>query len=306
MTSAPPGLTEIARDLYGLPPGDFTGERNARAKRARSEGEAALAAAIARLPKPVVAAWVVNILARQRPDRVRDLVNLGEELRGAQSDADATALRTLTTMRRTLIAAVAKEAAALATELGTSPSGAVVERVEATLHAAMTDPRAAEAVRSGLLRAPLTPSLDDVDLTDALAVPIDGIGHLPAGGTGDRDAPVDLSARRASARARNAKEIADAKAELAAAEAAADRTGAMLRARTGEVRTLQAKVLQVRAELDEAMRLVAELEERLEPLTVSLVGAQEASADADALDLAAKAAVERAATRLRTAQSARR
>lgn len=296
-------LATIAHDLYGLPPSEFTAARNARAARAKTEGDPALAQAVKKLPKPVVAAWVVNVMVRQLPDRIGDLVALGEELRSAQDELDAATLRALTARRRTLIASVADEGARLAAELGQKVTAGATEQVQATLHAAMTDERAAAAVRTGLLTAPLAATgLDDVNLTDVLAVPwaTEASGAEP---TVRKDAPADLSARRASAKAKAAKEVTEAKSELAVAERAAIKTGKVLRARKDKVRTLQAQVLQLRAELDELMREVNALEERLEPLTDDLASAQERSAEADAMDIAARAAVEKAQQRLNRAKS---
>ncbi len=298
-------LVEIARDLYGLPPGEFTAARNARAARAKTEGDGVLAAAVKALPKASVAAWVVNLMVRQLPERIGDLVALGEELRSAQDEMDAATLRALTAQRRTLTATVAREGATLASELGQRVSSVVTEQVQGTLHAAMTDERAAQAVRSGVLVSTIEATgLDDVDLSRSLAVPIDAASGAPS--TPRADAPTDLSARRASARAKAAKEVTDAKAELTVAEAAAAKTGKIVRARKDKVRTLQAQVLQLRAELDELLREVESLEDRLDPLTADLQSAQDATAEADAMDLAAQAAVEKAKHRLSRAQASAR
>jgi chromosome segregation ATPase len=303
------GLVAIARDLYGLPPAEFTAARNARATRTKAEGDAELAARVRALVKPSVAGWVVNLLVRQMPDRLGDLLALGEELQHAQEEMDGATLRTLTQQRRTLVAAVARQAAGLAAELGQQVSGTVTDQVQATLHAAMADARAASAIRTGLLLTPLSATgLDDVDLSRALAVGLDDAGELTAEPTprAGREAPTDLGARRASARARAATEVTEAKAELAVAEAAAARTGKTLRARHEKVRGLQAQVLQLRSEIDELMREVGALEDRLEPLTSTLATAQDDDAEADAMDLAARAAVEKAQRRLANARGSGR
>jgi hypothetical protein len=305
MTTAGRGLAGIARDLYGVAPGEFTAARNARAKRAKAEGDPELAKAVAALRKPNVAAWVVNMMVRQLPERIGELVALGDEIGDAQDAMDAATLRTLTKQRRMLTAAVAKEGAALAEEMGQKVSAVVIEQVQATLHAAMTSDVAGEAVRSGVLLGPIEATgLDVVDLKEALAVPLSVLsGRVQV--TEDRpDAPTDLSARRASARAKAAKEVTDAKAELAGSEAVAVRTGKAMRARKDKVRTLQAQVLQVRAELDELLRQVDALEDKLEPITAELESAQHSYAEAEAMDIAAKAAVERAERRLTKARAA--
>ncbi|BDZ45570.1 hypothetical protein [Naasia aerilata] len=70
-------LRQIADELYGLVPGSFTAERNARAKEIRTEGDRDLAAAVARLPRPSVAAWAANLLVRERADQVDQVVSSG-------------------------------------------------------------------------------------------------------------------------------------------------------------------------------------------------------------------------------------
>lgn len=306
MTTAERALAGIAHDLYGLPPGEFTAARNARAARAKSEGDTELAAAVKALRKASVAGWVVNLMVRQLPERIDDLVALGEELRSAQDDLDAATLRALTTQRRKLTATVAREGAELAAELGQKVTPAVTEQVQATLHAAMTDEVAGTAVRSGVLLGSLAATgLDEVDLTDALALPLELIGLPAEAAARERSAaPTDLSARRASNKAKAAKEVTEAKADLAVAEAAATKTGKVMRARKDKVRTLQAQVLQLRAELDELLREVNALEERLEPLSADLEAAQDTFAEAEAMDIAAAAAVEKAEKRLARARAA--
>ncbi|GAB2623550.1 hypothetical protein [Pseudactinotalea suaedae] len=304
MTTAESALAEIAHDLYGVPPGEFTAARNARAKRAKAEGDPDLAKAVGGLRKPNVAAWVVNLMVRQLPERIGDLVSLGDELRSAQDDMDAATLRALTRQRRALTATVAKEGADLAAEMGQKVSAVVTEQVQATLHAAMTDELAATAVRSGVLLGPLEATgLDEVDLTETLAIPLAAIGE-PTSTPGPREkGPTDLSARRSSAKAKAAKEVTEAKSELAVAEAAATKTGKTMRARKDKVRTLQAQVLQLRAELDELLRQVEALEQKLDPVVEDLESAQETYAEAEAMDIAAKAAVERAQRRLDKARA---
>ena len=60
--------------LYGLPLDEFTAARDARARELRQDGEREKAAEVAALRKPVLAAWVVNMLARDERADVRELV----------------------------------------------------------------------------------------------------------------------------------------------------------------------------------------------------------------------------------------
>lgn len=168
---APQTIVEIAAELCALPPEEFVAARNARAK---SLADTALAAEVRALRKPLLAAWVVNVLAREDADALGEALQLADELRAAQDDLDAVALSTLGRERRTLTRALARRAAALAEAHGATVSAAAVESVEQTLNAAMRDAGAAAAVASGRLVRPLEASgMDAVDLADAVAGPLD-------------------------------------------------------------------------------------------------------------------------------------
>src|SRR5687768_4653574 len=81
-------LTRETEKLYGLALSEFTAARNARAK-ALKQKDPELAAAVAALPKPSVAAGALNELAREDPSEVRALIQSGKRLRAAQEAAVA-------------------------------------------------------------------------------------------------------------------------------------------------------------------------------------------------------------------------
>lgn len=145
---------EIADRLYSLPPATFVAARDEAAARARGAGDRGRARAIAGLRRPTVAAWMVNLLVRNRPDLLDDLLNLGAALRSAQHDLHGPRLRELTTRRRAVLAALAGQVTDLAVAAGMVRVGLPVAEVEATLTAALSDAYVASEVRSGrLLRA---------------------------------------------------------------------------------------------------------------------------------------------------------
>jgi hypothetical protein len=82
---AEPLVTE-SQKLYRLPLSEFTAARNARAK-ALKQDDPDLAAAVADLPKPSVAAAALNELVREDPSEVRALIQSGKRLRQAQEAA---------------------------------------------------------------------------------------------------------------------------------------------------------------------------------------------------------------------------
>lgn len=147
-------LDRTVHELYALPLEEFVPERDARAKRVRAGGDRELAGRVAALPKPTVAAWLLNQLARKRPDAVDQLVRLGADLRAVQQNLDGDQLRALGRRRQVLVRAFVREAAQLAAELGRPLSGATASQVEDSLRAAVADESAGAALLAGRLTAP--------------------------------------------------------------------------------------------------------------------------------------------------------
>jgi hypothetical protein len=147
-------LEDVAQRLYGLLPEDFTAARDQAARDAKANGDREGAAAITALRRPSLAAWLVNALVRHRAEELEQLLALGDALRSAQLSLVGDDVRTLSRQRQQLIAAVGRQARALARELGHPVSEDVGQEVEQTLGAAMADPQIAEAVRSGRLTSP--------------------------------------------------------------------------------------------------------------------------------------------------------
>jgi hypothetical protein len=144
---------QIADRIYALPPEEFVAARNAEVAAAREAGDPAGAAAIAKLRKPTVAAWLVNLLALRRPELIADLVDLAAQLRLAQRELRGEDLRELSSRRRAAIAALVGQARALAVgaQPGLAGSKLPVADVEATLTAVLAEEDVAAQVRSGRL-----------------------------------------------------------------------------------------------------------------------------------------------------------
>jgi hypothetical protein len=200
-------LADVAHELYGLLPGDFTAERNQRAKDLKADGDAHLAAQVKALGKPTSAAWLVNQLVRHHGEEVEQVAAVGAALREAQDDLESGELLALNKQRHLVLRAVVQQARALARELGQPVSTAVADEVEQTLRAVMSDPDAAQAVRTGTLRRSLSGTgLGPVDLTDAVALPQAG----PAAQPGRRPAPSAGPGRGGTGRRGTARAAADA------------------------------------------------------------------------------------------------
>lgn len=148
--------TELVQQLYRTPPDRFVAARDAAVSEARRAGDATTARQLARLRRPTVAAWLVNLLAIRRPELVADLVQLADALRTAQRELRGPRLRELSAQRRAVVGALVVEVRKLAAaEPEAPPAGRLpLAEVEATLNAAFSDAEVAEQVRAGrLLRA---------------------------------------------------------------------------------------------------------------------------------------------------------
>ena len=93
--SGPGTLDGVAEQLYGLHPDAFVPARDDAVAEARQAGDRDLARAIARLRRPTRAAWLANLLARERPEQLDGLLALAGDLASAQRTLDGTALRAL-------------------------------------------------------------------------------------------------------------------------------------------------------------------------------------------------------------------
>ncbi|MFV2103787.1 hypothetical protein [Micromonospora sp. LOL_024] len=149
--SGPP--SDLVEQLYRTPPERFVTVRDTAAAQARRAGDPRTAREIARLRRPTVAAWLVNLLALERPDLVADLAHLAESLREAQRELRGPRLRELSAQRRAVVGALVAEVRRLAADAAGAPPGGKLPlaEVEATLNAALSDVEVAEQVRSGRL-----------------------------------------------------------------------------------------------------------------------------------------------------------
>jgi hypothetical protein len=210
-------LVEVADELYGLPPGEFTAARDERAREAKAAGRREDSVAIRKLTRPTTSAWLVNRLSRAAPEQLGRLFEVGAALQEAQRTLAGDRLRELSGQRRQVVGDLLPMAARIAEEAGQVASAAVLEEVRATLEAALADQGARDAVRSGRLTKALAyAGLGEVDLTAALAQvsPVPGKGEparrgreasgVSRAGGADRVAEVLVAAEAAAASAADA------------------------------------------------------------------------------------------------------
>ena len=105
---------DVARELYAVGPDEFMAKRAEVAARLKQDGAAGAAAAVAKLRKPTVAAWIVNAFVLEHPDELDRLADIGDRLRAAQHKLEAPRLRELSQERRALVGTLTKQAFELA------------------------------------------------------------------------------------------------------------------------------------------------------------------------------------------------
>ena len=239
---------------------------------------------------------MVNLLVRHEAEQVEQVLQVGAALREAQASMSGDELRQLTRQRRQLTAAVTTQARRLAREHGQKVTEAVAGQVEATLTAAMVDEECAKAVRSGLLLTALAATgVDAVELDRAVALP-DALGFEATTREAAEPAKPDLHVVPDPDR--------DEKALAAAREALEPRPRRSWprpprpsTTASQELADLEARSMQIQAEIDELKRKIAELEETADEVDDEIAEAEDAKTEAEdavteatrARDAAAKA-----------------
>jgi hypothetical protein len=149
-------VDDVAAELYAVEPPAFVAARSEAAREAREAGDRELATAIGKLRRPVVAAWAVNLLARDDAAGLGQLLALGGDLREAHQQMRGEALQRLSRQRHDMLAALAGRARQLAADAGHPLGAEAAQQVVQTLGAALADPDAGREVQRGRLVAPLS------------------------------------------------------------------------------------------------------------------------------------------------------
>jgi hypothetical protein len=250
-------VESVADELYGLPPAEFTAARDARSVAAKRDGDSELAVAIKKLARPTAAAWLANLLVRERTQQVEQLLELGAAMREAQAELAGDQMRQLAVQRRQIVSALGREAGQLAADRGQPVSRSIREEMEGTLEAALADPDAAEALSSGRLTTSLRyTGLGSVDVAGAVATtsrpavkpttskPSKPSKKAAASAPDGRDAEADAERRRLERVAAAERRLGEARDDAAEAKRTSDE-----KERT--VREVQERVDGLRRQLDE-------------------------------------------------------
>jgi chromosome segregation ATPase len=202
-----------AKELYAGNPTEFIASRAAKARQAKAAGDPALAERIRGLRKPTAAAAIINDMARDRPDELAALADLGAKLRKAHSSLAGPDIRALTRRRHELVNHA----------LSTAPtmSDAVAREVEATLEAVVADPDAAREATSGRLSAALEPASDDRWLISGTAPAAEKSAPEPAPKSAPKKRPT--TRQESAARKRKREQLRAGAAELGKARDEAEK-----------------------------------------------------------------------------------
>lgn len=276
-------LAAAMEELYAADLAEFMAVRGRLVAAAKADGDAGVATEIGKLRKPSMAAWAVNLAARDNPQLVERLVDLGTRMRSAQSRLDTATLTGLRPDRDQLLADAVTAAETAVAGMDRRLTPAAQQDVRATLIAALADEQATRAVASGQLTRALSYSgFGEVDLSEAVArtsstgsilTLLHGSGQGDAGeaseddedAAADSDGP-DLEALAVAVEAA-ARQLSEAEAAVTQARERAEETRERLavverqlaKAREADERALEAVTDAVRArKAAEAARQTAE------------------------------------------------
>jgi hypothetical protein len=296
----PMNLDSVADELYAVAPEEFMPLRTQRAAEAKASGDRALAKEVAKLRKPTRSAWLVNLLAREAPEELESLLDLGDALRAAQQSLSGPDLRRLSGERHRAVDALARQAAAIGAEHGHTATEATRQEVAQTLQAALADSGAAAVVRAG--RAVQGISYGGFGTIDLGPVPTLGAPPAtrvepPASSRRRSSAAPDPDAARLEQRRREAEEaLATAQRALSQATAERDATAAEAERARQTAATSADRVTALRRELADAERVAEEEADRAQQ-------ARRVYEEADEVRNAAQEAVDRAAAELESVPS---
>lgn len=269
-------MSDDLDSLFGTPPAKFVEERNRIVAELKGAGRKDEAKSVEKIPRPSVAVWTVNQIARRDPELVRRLGAITARLQSAAGPEYGAAAAEL----RQILDDLRGEAAAVLAAAGQEDVGPhLIQRVIANLRAA-----AGEAgTRATLEQGRLIRDVEEQEMTSLFGGPAADVEPPPAprakadttpGADAKAGARADADTK-AQARAR-AKEIA-----------AAER----------EVKRLRADAAAARKNVDGAERTIARARESLAIAEVRAASARAAAATAAEALATAEAELARVSAR---------
>jgi hypothetical protein len=262
-------LEEVLDQLATAPPSEFTRERSALVARLTKLGQKDAAARVKAVPRPTVAVWVVNRLAREEPKAVEQLITAAEHMRAAQLRHGD--LRAASAGHRAALAHLSERAGAMLRELGVGATHQVLLRVETTLTAAAADRELRRTLRKGRLEREVAARGFEVFAGEKLPPAPRGKVRAPAPKEGAAAIEKSRAPRPADivATERQDARLKEANEELARAEAETAK-------RTEQLTAARQRVTELRQLLPQATRAETEAIRGQKQATMALQAARRA------------------------------
>jgi hypothetical protein len=303
-------LDSVADELYSASPDEFVERRTRRVTEARAAKDRALVKAITALRRPTRSAWLVNLVAREAPEEVAALIDLGGQLADAQRRGSGPDLRRLSQQRHASVEALVRRAVALGADQGHTATDASRQEVTQTLQAALSDPAVAELVRAGRvvqpasyggfgpvdLLAALTPVADQPAAVDASGSPADPSEEQSEGQT---QKPVDRDAAPAARQDAGHKSSPAERARAKAIEEAEE----VVRAATDSLERARQVARDAAGAAESETERADELADRVEALRAELAEAESSAREAAGVARAARKEQARAEREVTEAES---
>jgi hypothetical protein len=137
--------------LFRVPPEQFTTVRNRLVAELRRAGQTAVAASVAKLPRPTPVVWAINQVAHRDPATVARLVEATDRLKQAQLGHGSVDVAASAKTYREAVEGFVERSLAQLTEAGRSTSAATRTRLNQTVMASVTDATLRESLQAGRL-----------------------------------------------------------------------------------------------------------------------------------------------------------
>lgn len=247
-------LDTAEAELYGLTPEEFIPRRKELVAQARAAKDRPLATSIGQLRRPTRSAWLLNLLAREEPDQIESLLEIGAALADAQRRRSGDDLRRLAKDRRVAVEAATRRAVAVGAAHEHTATEATSTEITQTLTAALADAEVADSLRAGRLTSAASYGGFGPDATD-LSAWVVAPTTTDADNSAAEEPAVDEEAAKEAAAAAAAQEAAEqARTAADEAEKAADEATEKADQLADRVEELKAELAQATTAADGAQR----------------------------------------------------
>jgi hypothetical protein len=286
-------LDTAADELYGVSPDDFIERRQQLVAEAKQARDRELATQIGKLRRPTRSAWLVNLLAREEPDNIKALFELGAALQDAQQRMAGDELRQLSAERRKTVDAMARRAVELGGQQDYDAPDGALQEVGQTLQTALGDPEIADLVRGGRLTQAVTyGGFGTTDLASALGASLPS--QAPSRPQKSAEAPPQPAPKRDAKQGREAeKAAAEARMRATDARQAAESAEEEAEAATQRADDLADQVESLRTQLRQAEAAEREARDQARAARKHFQELRQAALSAEQAAAAAEQAVER-------------